>query len=295
MAAGSVPGNAALTVPAVLPATAVWQSQESMPHGLPCTSGKSPAFPERPVPAPSFSAAVRCAASTARTTPSPGPRLANPSQWTAWRRSSWNSNSRRLPNINLVTPTHYTPQIIEAVTLARTKGLSIPIVYNCGGYESVETLRSLEGIADIYLTDFKYMQSEPAERYSRAADYPEVARAALAEMVRQQPEARYDDSGMMTSGVIVRHLLLPGHVQNAKAVVKYVYETYGDRVWLSLMNQYTPLPQVTDFPEINRKVTRHEYDRLIRYALSLGVENAFIQEGGTAAESFIPAFDYQGL
>ena len=97
---------------------------------------------------------------------------------------------------------------------------------------------------DIYLTDFKYMQSEAAERYSRAADYPEVARAALAEMVRQQPEARYDDSGMMTSGVIVRHLLLPGHVQNAKAVVKYVYETYGDRVWLSLMNQYTPLPQV---------------------------------------------------
>ena len=114
-------------------------------------------------------------------------------------------------------------------------------------------------------------------------------------MVRQQPEVRYDDSGMMTSGVIVRHLLLPGHVQNAKAVVKYVYETYGDRVWLSLMNQYTPLPQVEDFPEINRKVTRHEYDRLIRYALSLGVENAFIQEGGTAAESFIPAFDYQGL
>ena len=202
---------------------------------------------------------------------------------------------QKAANINLVTPTHYTPQIVEAVTLSRTKGLSIPIVYNCGGYESVETLRSLEGVVDIYLTDFKYMQSEAAERYSRAADYPEVAKAALAEMVRQQPEARYDDSGMMTSGVIARHLLLPGHVQNAKAVVKYVYETYGDRVWLSLMNQYTPLLQVVDFPEINRKVTRHEYDRLIRYALSLGVENAFIQEGGTAAESFIPAFDYQGL
>ena len=99
----------------------------------------------------------------------------------------------------------------------------------------------------------------------------------------------------MLSGVIVRHLLLPGYLQNAKAVVQYVYETYGDRVWLSLMNQYTPLPQVRDFPEINRKVTRYEYDRLLRYALSLGVENAFIQEGGTAKESFIPAFDYQGL
>ena len=198
-------------------------------------------------------------------------------------------------NINLVTPTHYTPQIIEAVTLARNRGLRLPIVYNCGGYESVETLRSLEGIVDIYLTDFKYMQSEPAERYSRAADYPEVAKVALAEMVRQQPEARIDGTGMMTAGVIVRHLLLPGHVQNAKAVVKYIHENYGDRVWLSLMNQYTPLPQVRDFPEIDRKVTRHEYDRLIRYALSLGIENAFIQEGGTAAESFIPAFDYQGL
>ncbi|MEI3581041.1 MAG: radical SAM protein [Acutalibacteraceae bacterium] len=198
-------------------------------------------------------------------------------------------------NINLVTPTHYTPQIITAVRSARAQGLAIPIVYNCGGYESVDTLRTLEGIVDIYLTDFKYMQSEPAERYSRAADYPQVAQAALAEMVRQQPEPRYDGAGMMTRGVLVRHLLLPGHVQNAKAVVKYVYETYGDRVWLSLMNQYTPLPQVRDYPEIDRKVTRHEYDRLIRYALSLGVENAFIQEGGTAAESFIPAFDYQGL
>ena len=198
-------------------------------------------------------------------------------------------------NINLVTPTHYTPQIIEAVTLARTKGLSIPIVYNCGGYESVETLRSLEGIVDTYLTDFKYMQSEPAERYSRAADYPEVARAALAEMVRQQPEARYDDSGMMTSGVIVRHLLLPGHVQNAKAVVKYVYETYGDRVWLSLMNQYTPVYQGTEYPELHRRIRRREYERIVEYALSLGVENAYIQEGAVAQESFIPAFDGTGL
>ena len=198
-------------------------------------------------------------------------------------------------NINLVTPTHYTPQIIEAVALARVAGLRLPIVYNCGGYERVETLRTLQGVVDVYLTDFKYMQAEPAARYSRAADYPEVAKAALAEMVRQQPSPRFDREGRMTAGVIVRHLLLPGYLENAKEVVRYVYETYGDRVWLSLMNQYTPLPQVRDFPEINRKVTRFEYDRLLRYALSLGVENAFIQEGGTAEESFIPAFDYEGL
>ena len=183
------------------PATAVWQSRESMPHGLPCTSGKGPASPERPVPAPSFSAAVRCAASTASTYSIARAQVGKPISVDRLAEIFLELQQQKAANINLVTPTHYTPQIIEAVTLARTKGLSIPIVYNCGGYESVETLRSLEGIVDIYLTDFKYMQSEPAERYSQAADYPEVARAALAEMVRQQPEARYDDSGMMTSGV----------------------------------------------------------------------------------------------
>lgn len=198
-------------------------------------------------------------------------------------------------NINLVTPTHYTPEIVTAVRQAREHGLHIPIVYNCGGYEQVETLRMLDGIVDIYLTDFKYMEMETAARYSRAPDYPEVAKVALAEMVRQTGDLCFDDRGMMKKGVIVRHLLLPGHVRNAKEVVKYVYETYGSRVYLSLMNQYTPLPQVAGYPEINRKVTRREYGRLISYALSLGVENGFIQEGGTVGESFIPAFDGRGV
>ena len=197
-------------------------------------------------------------------------------------------------NINLVTPTHYTPQIIEAVQMSRAKGLHLPIVYNCSGYEKVETLRTLEGIVDIYLTDFKYMETEPAKRYSKAPDYPKVAKLALEEMVRQCPEPRFDEQGMMQQGVIVRHLLLPGHLKNAKSVVQYVYETYGDNVYLSLMNQYTPLPQVKDYPEINRKVTEAEYEELVDYAIDLGVENGFIQEGETAEESFIPAFDNEG-
>ena len=198
-------------------------------------------------------------------------------------------------NINLVTPTHYTPEIVKAVAEARDGGLTLPIVYNCGGYEKPETLRTLEGIVDIYLTDFKYMDAEAARRYSHAPDYPEIAKEALGEMVRQQPEPVFDEKGMMKKGVIVRHLLLPGHLKNAEAVVKYVYETYGNRVYLSLMNQYTPLPGMEKWPEINRKVTRREYDRLLDYAVELGVENGFIQEGGTAEESFIPAFDCEGI
>ncbi len=198
-------------------------------------------------------------------------------------------------NINLVTPTHYTPEILRAVRMARTKGLSLPIVYNCSGYEKPETLRSLEGTVDIYLTDFKYMDGEMARNYSRAADYPEIAKKALAEMVRQQGEPAFLPDGRMERGVIVRHLLLPGHVRNAKAVVKYVYETYGNQVYLSLMNQYTPLFPIPAYPNLNRRVTRREYGRLVDYALSLGVEQGFIQEGETAKKSFIPGFDGEGL
>lgn len=199
-------------------------------------------------------------------------------------------------NINLVTPTHYTPEIIRAIRKAKEQGLRLPIVYNCSGYEKVETLKMLKGIVNVYLTDFKYMEREAAVRYSKAPDYPEIARAALKEMMNQAGEAKFDENGIMQSGVIVRHLLLPGHVRNARAVVKYVYEAYGDQLYLSLMNQYTPLPQVKkEFPELDRRVTEREYQRLISYALEIGVENAFIQDGNTAKESFIPMFDYEGI
>lgn len=198
-------------------------------------------------------------------------------------------------NINLVTPTHYTPEIVEAVGLARKQGLKLPMVYNCSGYEKVSTLKLLEGVVDIYLTDFKYLDPEAARKYSHAPDYPKIAKAALGEMVRQVGAADFDRAGMMKKGVIVRHLLLPNHLKNAKAVVEYVFGTYGDQVYLSLMNQYTPLSGMEKWPELNRRVTRREYERLLDYTLSLGVENAFIQEGETAKESFIPEFDCEGV
>ena len=198
-------------------------------------------------------------------------------------------------NINLVTATHYVPQVVEALKLAKNCGLCIPVVYNCGGYERVETLKMLDGLVDIYLPDFKYMDNERAKRYSHAGNYPEVAKEALAEMVRQQPKAEFDERGIMQKGVIVRHLMLPGGIKDSKAVVKYLHETYGDSIYISLMNQYTPLQHVADYPEINRKLKKFEYDRLVDYAISLGVENGFIQEGETAKESFIPAFTNEGV
>lgn len=198
-------------------------------------------------------------------------------------------------NINLVTPTHYTPEIIRAVLRARACGLTLPIIYNCSGYEKVETLKMLEGIVDIYLTDFKYMESDLAAKFSKAPDYPTIAKEALKEMVRQTGAPVFDENDLMKKGVIVRHLLLPNHLKNAKAVVQYVYETYGDQVYLSLMNQYTPLPQVRHIPELNRKVTDREYEKLLDYAIDLGVEQAFIQEGETAEESFIPSFSCEGI
>lgn len=202
---------------------------------------------------------------------------------------------KKANNINLVTATHYVPQVVEALKLAKLQGLHIPVVYNCGGYETVETLKLLEGLVDIYLPDFKYVDSERAKRYSHAENYPEAAKTALAEMVRQQPEAEFDERGIMKKGVIVRHLMLPGGIKDSKAVVKYLYETYGNQIFVSLMNQYTPLPHVTDYPEINRKLKKFEYDRLVDYAIALGVENGFIQEGETAEESFIPAFTNEGV
>lgn len=203
---------------------------------------------------------------------------------------------KKANNINLVTPTQYVPQIVLAADRARKMGLKIPFVCNCGGYEDPEILRLLDGIIDIYLTDFKYMEADLAMKYSGAEDYPEWAARSLAEMYRQCPECVFSEDGLMKKGIIVRNLLLPGHVRNSKKVVEYVWTNYGDRVWLSLMNQYTPFERIRDrYPEISRKVTRREYDALIDYALELGVENAFIQEGGTAEESFIPSFDGEGV
>uniref|UniRef100_UPI0040250A66 4Fe-4S cluster-binding domain-containing protein n=1 Tax=Agathobacter rectalis TaxID=39491 RepID=UPI0040250A66 len=198
-------------------------------------------------------------------------------------------------NINLVTPGQYIPDIVWAVNDAKSRGMKLPIIYNTSGYENVTELKLLEGIVDVYLPDFKYMDSTLSARYSRAKDYPSVAKHALSEMVRQQPDVVIDDAtGLIQKGVIVRQLLLPGHVNDAKAVLKYLYDTYHDHVYISMMSQFTPIA-LKDYPEINRTVTRREYERLVDYALKIGITNAFIQEGDVAKDSFIPAFDCEGV
>lgn len=198
-------------------------------------------------------------------------------------------------NINLVTPGQYIPDIVWAVNDAKSRGMKLPIIYNTSGYENVTELNLLEGIVDVYLPDFKYMDSTLSARYSRAKDYPSVAKQALSEMVRQQPDVVIDDAtGLIQKGVIVRQLLLPGHVNDAKAVLKYLYDTYHDHVYISMMSQFTPTA-LKDYPEINRTVTRREYERLVDYALEIGITNAFIQEGDVAKDSFIPAFDCEGV
>lgn len=198
-------------------------------------------------------------------------------------------------NINLVTAGHYVPAVAESLRRAKDKGLQIPVVYNSSGYELPDTLRLMEDLVDIYLPDMKYMDGELAEKYSHAQNYPDVAKAALEEMVRQCPICEFDERGMMKKGVIVRHLLLPGHVRNSKAVMKYLHETYQDQIYISIMSQYTPMSQVIKYPELNRRVTKREYSRLLDYAMELGIENGFFQEGDPVGESFIPAFNGEGV
>ncbi len=198
-------------------------------------------------------------------------------------------------NINLVTAGHYVPQVVQALQLAKKNGLRIPVVYNSSGYEMPETLRLLEGLVDVYLPDFKYMDSRLAAAYSHAPDYPEIAKAAVAEMVRQTGPTVFGEDGMILKGVIVRHLLLPGHVKNAKSVVEYLHKTYGSSIYLSLMSQYTPMPELADHPTLGRRVTRREYEKLLAFALEIGVENGFYQSRDVAKDSFIPAFDGEGI
>lgn len=199
-------------------------------------------------------------------------------------------------NINLVTGTHFIPQIIEALKTAKEKGLDLPIVYNTSGYESVETLEKMKGYIDIYLPDLKYKQSEKSRRYSHAYDYFEYASKAITEMIRQVGPPVFDKkTGLMKKGVIVRHLCLPAGAKDTRAILRYLHQTHGDMIYMSIMNQFTPVCDLQAYPEINRKLTDREYNRLIDYALDLGIEQAFIQEGDTAKESFIPEFNLQGV
>lgn len=200
-------------------------------------------------------------------------------------------------NINLVTPTHFVPQIITALETAKKQGLSVPVVYNTSAYEKTDTLKALDGLVDIYLPDLKYRDSALSGRYSHAADYFETASRAIAEMVRQVGTPVFTDGeeSLMKRGVIVRHLLLPGCKKDSFRILRYLHEIYKNDIYVSIMNQYTPLPQVANIPELNRRISPREYEKIIDFALSIGIENGFIQEGPTASESFIPAFDYEGI
>ncbi len=202
--------------------------------------------------------------------------------------------AQKAHNINLVTPTHFVPTIIKEVKIARNLGLCVPIVYNTSSFDTEKTVKSLENTVDVYLADFKYVTPKVASAYSGAPDYPKVAKAAIAEMVRQQPSLVYDETGLLLRGVIVRVLLLPGHVAESKLAVSYLYKTYGDGIIISLLNQYTPHGENLPKP-LDRKVTKAEYRDLCDYADKIGVKNAFIQEGGAAKESFIPAFNGEGI
>lgn len=198
-------------------------------------------------------------------------------------------------NIDLVTPTHHTPVIAEAIIQAKKQGLTIPIVYNCGGYESTETLRHLEGLIDIWMPDMKYGENDLARKLSSASDYVEVSQNTLKEMIRQQPIPVFDDRGILQKGVLVRHLVLPGHLKNSKKVLDWLWENVSDHIWLSLMSQYTPLREFPDHPELERCLTKREYEKILSYTLNLGFTNAYIQDREVAKESFIPAFDLTGI
>ena len=193
-------------------------------------------------------------------------------------------------NINLVTPTPYVHLIKEGLLLAKRKGLTIPIVYNTSAYENIETIKSLKGLIDIYLPDLKYYDDKLAIKYSKCPNYFKYASSAIEEMINQVGDIEIDKNDIMKKGVILRHLILPNNIADSKKIINYLYQKYQDKIILSIMNQYTKVRKLK-YEELNKKVTTEEYDEVINYAYDLGIRNAFIQEGDTAKESFIPDFD----
>ncbi len=194
-------------------------------------------------------------------------------------------------NINLVTAEHFAPSVKDALISAREKGLIIPVVLNSSGYVAVETIELLKDVVDIYLVDFKYMSQEIAYKFSMAKNYPDVAKAALRKMTELKKEQVFDEKGMLCSGVIVRHLCLPGCAKDSKSVLKYLHETYGESIKLSIMSQYTPMENCKNHPLLSRKLSKREYDDIIQFCLSMGIEDAYVQEEDSASESFIPEFN----
>ncbi len=198
-------------------------------------------------------------------------------------------------NINLVTPTHYVPQIKEAIEIARNKGLNLPILYNTNGYDSLETIKSLEGYIDVYLPDFKYFNDKYAFKYSKIKNYKENVLPVLKEMVKQTGEPKFDSEGRIQKGVIIRHLMLPGLLFDSKKVIDTIYNTFGNKVYISIMNQYIPMNKASLYPEINKTLNPKHYDSLVNYAADIGITNGFIQDEGSNNSSYVPSFEMQGV
>lgn len=198
-------------------------------------------------------------------------------------------------NINLVTPTHYVPHIIEAIDIARAKGLSIPILYNTNSYDSVETIKLLKGYIDVYLPDFKYFNDKYAIKYSNAPRYEENIIPVLKEMYNQVGPVQFDNNGFITKGIIIRHLMLPGLLFDSKKILDKIYSVFQDNVYISIMNQYTPMFNASKYPEIDKSLNPKHYDALIDYASSIGITKGFIQESGTNSTAYVPNFNFEGI
>ena len=202
--------------------------------------------------------------------------------------------ARGAASLDLVTPTHYVPQILAALRQARERGFSLPVVYNSSAYETLETVESLRGSVDVFLPDLKYLEADTAGRYSQATDYFSVASAALRRMVAIAGPPQLVD-GLLRRGVLVRHMVLPGCRHESMRIVDWLWEEFGNQIYLSLMNQYTPLYRAAEYPEINRRLTTFEYDSVVNHAFDRGFRQCFIQEGQTASEKFVPTFDGKGI
>ncbi len=205
----------------------------------------------------------------------------------------WELHAQGAHNINLVTATQYTPSVIKAIKSAKKQGFPLPFVWNSSGYESVKTLKTLDGLVDIYLTDMRYSTPRPAQAYSNAPDYPRVAWDAIAEMVRQRGSCIFDEHNLLKEGVVVRLLMLPGSEGEARLSLLRLYKEYGDKIYFSLMQQYTPMPSLP--PPLDGRVGEGAYARLVSYARRLGVTRAYVQEREAAEDSFIPHFDLTGI
>lgn len=193
-------------------------------------------------------------------------------------------------NINLVTPTHYVPQLIKALDIAKHNGMSLPVVYNTGGYESVRTIEMLNGYVDIYMPDFKYYNDDIAVKYSNAYNYRETVIKALDAMYKAVGKPVFDENGIMQKGMVIRHLMLPNLLNDTVHIINHINKKFGNNVYFSLMSQYTPIRYIEDIPSLNEKLDMKKYDEAVKLCERLGMENVFLQEGEAASESFIPEF-----